>query len=45
MRGEIIFHHTARFFLWLENVAIPNYNKYSKLTLTQKIKKPMSTRL
>ena len=32
-------HHTLRFiylFLWLKNVVIPNYNKCSKLTLTQK---------
>ena len=40
MYGEIIFHHTTGFFfLRLENVIIPNYNKCSKLTLTQKIKK------
>ena len=39
MYGEIIFHHTTGFFfLRLENVIIPNYNKCSKLTLTQKIK-------
>ena len=25
------------------NVVIPNYNKYSKLTLTQKIEKHLST--
>ena len=40
MYGEIIFHHTTGFFFFLrlENVIIPNYNKCSKLTLTQKIK-------
>ena len=48
MCGEIIFHHIPSFlffyfFLWLENVVIPNYNKYFKLTLTQKIKEPLST--
>ena len=32
------------FFLWLENIVISNYNKYSKLTFTQKIKEPLSTR-
>ena len=30
------------FFLLLENVVIPNYNKHSKLTLTQKIEEPLS---
>ena len=38
-------HHTPRFFLWLENVVIPNYNKCSKLTCTQKIEDPLSTRV
>ena len=38
-------HHTPRFFLWLENVIILNYNKCSKLTLIQKIKEPLSTRV
>ena len=38
-------HHTVRFFLWLENVVIPNYNKCSKLTLIQKIEEPLSTRV
>ena len=39
MYGEIIFHHTTGFFfLRLKNVIISNYNKCSKLTLTQKIK-------
>ena len=38
-------HHTPRFFLLLENVVIPNYNKCSKLTLTQKIEEPLSTRV
>ena len=36
-------HHTPRFFLLLENVIIPNYNKYSKLTLTKKIEESLST--
>ena len=45
MCGEIIFHHTPRFFLLLENVVILNFNKCSKLTLTQKIEEPLSTRL
>jgi len=27
----------------LENVIFSNYNKFSKLTLTQKIKEPLST--
>ena len=36
-------HHTPRFFLWLENVVIPNYNKCSNLTLTQKIEELLST--
>ena len=43
MCGEKFFHHTLRFFLLLENVVIPNYNKCSKLTLTQKIEEPLST--
>ena len=42
-------HHTPRFFilffLRLENVVIPNYNKCSKLTFTQKIEEPLSTRV
>ena len=25
-------HHTPRFFLWLENVVIPNYNVWKLLT-------------
>ena len=43
MCGEIIFYHNPRFFffffffLWLENVVNQNYNKWSKLTLTQKL--------
>ena len=45
MCGEIIFHHIPRFFLWLENIVIPKYNKYSKLSLTQKIEEPLSTRM
>ena len=45
MCGKIIFHHTPKFFLWLENVVILNYNKYSKLTFTQKIEEPLSTRV
>ena len=39
---EIIFHHTPMFFLRLENVVTPNYNKSSKLTFTQKIEKHLS---
>ena len=35
-------YHTPRFFLLLENVIIQNYNKCSKLTLTQKIEEPLS---
>ena len=39
--GEIIFYHTPMFFffffLWLENIVNQNYNKCSKLTLTQKL--------
>ena len=31
--------------LWLENVVIPNYNKCTKLILTQKIEEPLSTRV
>ena len=42
--GEINFHHTFRFFLWLKNVVIPKYNKCFKLTPTQKIEEPLSTR-
>ena len=45
MCGKIIFHHTPRFFLWLENVVISKYNKYSKLTLTKKIEEPLSMRV
>ena len=33
------------FFLWLKNVVIPKYNKYSKLTLTKKIEEHLSTRV
>ena len=33
------------FFILLKNVIIPNYNKYSKLTLTQKIEKSLSMRV
>ena len=49
MCGEIIFQHTPRFFfffffLLLENVVIQNDNGCSKLTLTQKIEKPLSMR-
>ena len=43
MGDEIIFHHTPIFFFffgWLENIVILNYNKCSKLTLTQKIEEP-----
>ena len=36
-------HHTPKFFLLLENVIILNYNKCSKLILTQKIEEPLST--
>ena len=43
MCGEIIFHHTPRIFLLLENVVIQNYNGCSKLTLIQKIEEPLST--
>ena len=35
---ELEFHVI---FLWLENVVILNYNKCSKLTLTQKIEEPL----
>ena len=48
MCSEIIFYHTPSFFfffLWLENEVIPNYKKCSKLILTQKIEKPLSTRV
>ena len=33
------------FFILLKNVIIPNYNKYSKLTLTQKIEESLSMRV
>ena len=38
-------HHTLSFFFFfkLENIVVPNYNKCSKLTLTQKIEEPLST--
>ena len=42
MCGDIFFHHTSRFFLRLENVIIPNYNKCFKLTLIQKIEEPLN---
>ena len=29
-------HHTPKFFLWLENILIPNYNLCKLLTFTQK---------
>ena len=45
MCGEIIFHHTPRFFFVLEKCSNPKYNKCSKLTLTQKIEEPLSTRV
>ena len=38
-------HHTFRFFFLLENVVIQNYNGCSKLTLIQKIEKPLSMRV
>ena len=38
-------HHTPRFFLWLKNGVIPNYNKGSQLTFIQKIEEPLSTRV
>ena len=40
MCGEIIFHHTPRFFFVIEKCSNPKYNKCSKLTLTQKIEEP-----
>ena len=32
-------HHTPRFFLWLENIIIPNYNECKLLNFTQKIER------
>ena len=44
MCDKIIFHHTPKFFLWLENIVISNYNKCSKLTF-KKIEEPLSMRV
>ena len=35
---------TPRFFFVIWNVVILNYNKYSRLTITQKIKEALNTR-
>ena len=38
-------HHTLRFFLWLENEIISNYNGSKLLNFPQKIKESLSTRV
>ena len=42
--GFFIFYFYF-YFLWLKNIVISNYNKFSKLTLTPKIEEPLSTRV
>ena len=44
-RNNFLSHPEFFFFFLLKNVIIPNYNKYSKLTLTQKIEDSLSMRV